>query len=146
MNKHILLGCIIFLCSSGHTQTNTSKDEAQIRAARAASNAAIAKHDVDGLAECLAPEFIMVTGNAQQFIGKDVVVARWKDFFAKNSTTFYIRTPAQVVISKNDTLAFETGTWKGINSYSAGGNYTAMWCKRNNVWMTRAELYISLLK
>jgi hypothetical protein len=42
----------------------------------------------------------------------------------------YLRVPTQITISSNDTLAWETGTWKAFNSYSNGGNYGAMWKKQ----------------
>jgi len=46
----------------------------------------------------------------------------------------YLRVPTQITISSNDTLAWETGTWKAFNSYGNGGNYGAMWKKTNNSW------------
>jgi len=127
-------------------QANAANDEALIRKARAASNAAIAKHDVNGITQCLTPDVSYIIGRAKSFSGRDTVIATWKQLFATNAEVVYERIPAQIIISKNDTLAWETGTWKAQHSYSAGGNYSAMWCKRNGVWMTRAELFVSLEK
>ena len=134
------------IVNQAHTQTNAAKDEATIRIARTASIAAIAKHDVAGITNCLAPDFAYTIGRARSFTGKDTVITIWKQLFATNPQVWYQRNPAQIIISRNDTLAWETGTWKAMHSYSAGGNYAAMWCKRNGVWMTRAELYVSLEK
>jgi len=102
---------ILFFAQLLNAQPN-AKDEALIRAARQASNTAIAKHDVEGIAKCLLPDFIMVRGNATHATGRDAVTADWKKLFATNPQVNYVRTPLQVTISKNDTLAWETGTWK----------------------------------
>ncbi len=146
MGRILFICCTICCCYLCQAQTSAVTAEKNIRAARAASNAAIAQHDAEGIVKYVSDDFIMVTGNAQQFIGKDAVLTRWRAFFEKNPQVLYVRTPTQITISKNDTLAWETGRWKATNSYSAGGNYSAMWCKRNGVLLTRTELFVSLEK
>jgi len=146
MRPMVFLVLLLMAGSHARTQTNAGKDKAAIRAARTASNAAIAKHDVAGIINCLAPDFAYTIGRAKSFMGRDTVTAVWQQLFATNPQVWYQRNPSQIIISKNDTLAWETGTWHAKHSYSAGGNYSAMWCKRNGVWMTRAELYVSLEK
>ncbi|MFX5603236.1 hypothetical protein ABTD90_22065, partial [Acinetobacter baumannii] len=71
-------------------------------------------------------DMVLVRGNSTHLTGKDTIVAAWKKLFSENPKVLYIRTPTQIVVSKNDTLAWETGTWKAFNSYSKGGNYSAM--------------------
>jgi uncharacterized protein (TIGR02246 family) len=146
MFKYPLFIAMLICAKTVGAQTNAAKDEALIRAARQASNTAIAKHDAEGVAKCLLTDFTMVRGNATQATGRDAVTAAWKKLFAANPQVKYIRTPLQVTVSKNDTLAWETGTWKAEHSYSGGGNYSAMWRKRDGVWMTQAELFVSLEK
>lgn len=142
MYRRLLLSLIItFFTLVLYAQAN---DEAIIRAARVESNKAIAAHDVDGLIKSMAPDFTITLGGAVTITGKDAVRASWKQLFATNTQVSYQRIPSQITISKNDTLAWETGTWKAVHSYSAGGNYSAMWCKRNGVWMIRAELFVSM--
>jgi hypothetical protein len=51
-----------------------------------------------------------------------------------------------IVISQNDSLAWETGQWTADHSYSHGGNYSAMWRKTGNSWKLAAELFVSLEK
>lgn len=58
----------------------------------------------------------------------------------------YIRTPTAIVISKNDSLTWETGHWTAEHSYSKGGNYSAMWRKTGNAWKLAAELFVALEK
>ena len=129
-----------------HAQANTKRDEATIRTTRDESNKAIARHDVDGLVKSMAPDFTCTLGRAVTITGRDAIYASWKQLFASNAQVRYERIPSQITISKNDTLAWETGLWKAEHSYSAGGNYSAMWCKRNGVWMIRAELFVSMEK
>jgi ketosteroid isomerase-like protein len=146
MPRLILLPAMLFCLKGLIAQTNAANNEASIRSARAASNAAIAAHNVEGLVKCLVPDAVLVTGNGLQFVGKETVAERWKELFKQNPQVMYVRTPLQIIVSKNDTLAWEMGKWTATHSYSAGGNYTAMWCKRDGIWMTKAELFVSLEK
>lgn len=146
MLKYAAFITMLFLSQSLTAQTNAKKDEALIRSARQASNTAIAKHDVEGIVKYLLPDFVIVRGNATQAAGRDVVMGDWKKLFAANPQVKYVRTPVQITVSKNDTLAWEIGTWRAEHSYSAGGNYSAMWRKRDGVWMTQAELFVSMEK
>lgn len=127
-------------------QAGPQKEEALIREAREASNAAIAGHDVAGITRWMLPDYTIVTGRGQQVAGRDSLAAFWKKTFAAMPGVMYVRTPAQIIISKNDTLAWETGQWKAVHSYSGGGNYSAMWRKVDGVWKAQAELFVSLEK
>lgn len=146
MRRLFFLLVTIFITQMLFAQANAKKDEETIRATRAASNKAIAAHNLDGLVISMAPDFTITLGRAVTITGRDAVQASWKELFATNTQVNYQRIPSQVTISKNDTLAWETGTWKAEHSYSAGGNYSAMWCKRNGVWLIRAELFVSMEK
>ena len=121
-----------------------NKDIALIRSLRAASNEAIANHDINKMASFWLDDMVLVRGNSTHLTGKDTIVATWKKLFIENPKVLYVRTPSQIVISNNDTLAWETGTWKAFNSYSNGGNYSAMWKKSDNTWKILAELFVSL--
>jgi uncharacterized protein (TIGR02246 family) len=125
-------------------QTNTEKDIMLINSLRTASNDAIARHDIDGMAKYWLDDLVLVKGSSYHLTGKDTIVAEWRKLFNDNPKVNYIRTPTEVRVSSNDTLAWETGTWKAFNSYSNGGNYSAMWKKRNNSWKILAELFVSL--
>ncbi len=144
MKKSIVSFSLFLLVQLSFGQTDHNKNIAMIKSARAASNAALAKHDIDKMSEFWLNDLVLVRGNASQLSGKDTIIGAWKKLFTDNPKVNYIRTPTQVIISQNDTLAWETGTWKAFNSYSHGGNYSAMWKKSNKSWKILAELFVSL--
>ncbi len=120
--------------------------DAQIRAARTASNEAIARHDAAGIVRDMLANYSIVTGRGQHVAGRNSVFAFWQKTFKVLPGVVYFRTPLSIVISKNDSLAWETGQWRAEHSYSRGGNYSAMWRKTGNSWKLAAELYVSLEK
>ena len=125
-------------------QANNDKNVELIKSLRDSSNTVLAKHDVDGMSKYWLDDLVLVVGNSSHITGKDSIVSLWKKVFSDNPKVLYIRTPNQIIISNNDTLAWESGTWKAFNSYSNGGNYSAMWKKSNNTWKILAELFVSL--
>ena len=93
--------------------------------------------------------FIVVAGNGGGTTGKDSASARLKRHLDQNPGLTYIRTPKNIFISDADTLAFETGKWIGLKTLQQnpkwlGGNYSAMWWKRNGMWKLRSELFVTL--
>ena len=141
------LFCLAFLISLFHfvsAQKNNQQEVSAIKTARMASNKFIAEHNIEGLAKFLLDDFVQVRGNATHLTGKDNILASWAKLFISNPKVSYVRNPTEIIISDNDTLAWETGKWIGINSYSKGGNYSAMWRKWNGEWKLQAELFVSL--
>jgi ketosteroid isomerase-like protein len=118
------------------------KDETYIRSARAASNAAIAKHDGDGVARYWMKDIVVISGEGGQYSGKTRLLSTFKKMFA-NSPSIFERLPSEVIIGESGVLAWETGTWNYTNE-SLHGNYSAMWRKINGIWLTQSELYVSL--
>ncbi len=123
---------------------STKESEAMIRSSRIASNEAIAKQNVAGIAKYWLSDFIQIRGNGSYLVGKDAITLLWEKSFRENPKVSYIRNPSEVIISKTDTLAWENGTWIGINSYSKGGKYAAMWKKRKGEWKLQSELFVVL--
>ncbi len=121
-----------------------NSDIATIKSNRAASNKAIAKHDVKGIEQFWLDDFVQVIGRGTYESGKENISASWKLLFNSNTQVVYVRTPEIITVSDNDTMAWENGKWIGIHTYSKGGNYAAMWIKRNGTWMLKAELFVSL--
>jgi ketosteroid isomerase-like protein len=139
----IFLFLLSFHCQA-FSQNTHNNDNATIKSNRAASNIAVQEHDVDGVWKFWLDDFVQVIGRGVYQTGKDSIIASWKALFKSDSQIAYIRNPEEITISDNDTLAWERGEWIGIHSYSKGGNYAAMWIKRNDNWMLKAELFVSL--
>jgi ketosteroid isomerase-like protein len=146
-NKNLLKRIIVpafFIISNNISAQTNNDDIAVIKSYRASSNAAIEKHDVNGISKFWLDDFVQVIGRGTYETGKENIAASWKTLFDSNAQVSYVRNPEEIIISDNDTLAWESGKWIGIHTYSKGGNYAAMWIKRNGVWMLKAELYVSL--
>lgn len=144
MQKIFFLFVIFLTCQLTYGQNKNEKNVDLIKAAREASNQAIARHDIDGISKFWVKDFVQIRGNSTYLIGKDTIISSWRKLFKDNPNVVYIRTASQIIISTNDTLAWENGTWKAFNSYSNGGNYSAMWRKDNDSWKIVAELFVSL--
>jgi len=121
-------------------------DIATIKASREASNAAIARHDIDAMSKYWLADFVQTIGRGSSLTGRDTIIGTWKQLFRTNSAVLYVRKPVQIVIGDNGIMAWETGTWEAKNSYSKGGNYSAMWRKIGGEWKLQAELFVSLRK
>jgi len=129
-------------CVSAQSQAQTDVDI--IKSSRSASNTAIARHDIDGMSKYWLPNFVQTIGRGTSSTGKDTIIAAWKKLFSTNSKVLYVRTPGDITIGDNGIMAWETGTWTAKNSYSNGGNYSAMWRKIDGTWKLQAELFVSL--
>jgi ketosteroid isomerase-like protein len=146
MLKTLTILILLISTQFAFAQNNDANDIATIKAARNASNMAIAKHDIDGISKYWLPDFVQTIGRGISSTGKDTIVAGWKALFKENKTVSYTRTPSEITIADNGIMAWETGKWTAKNSYSKGGNYSAMWRKINGTWMLQAELFVSLRK
>jgi ketosteroid isomerase-like protein len=121
-------------------------DAAMIRSSRMASNKALAHHDISGMAKYWLPDFVQTIGRGTSLTGKDTIIAVWQQLFKSNATVLYIRKPLTIAVGDNGIMAWETGVWEAKNSYSKGGNYSAMWRKIDGEWKLQAELFVSLRK
>lgn len=139
-----MLPALLFFTLAGKAQINRLQDDSLIRASRAKMNELIANHDLRGLARYWLKDYVRVAGNGSITIGKDSSLAFWAKSFKEQPTISYVRTPTEVIISENGLMAWENGTWTGINTKSKGGNYAAMWIKQDNIWKLQSELYATL--
>src|SRR5215510_10646492 len=142
--KGFFIFLFILFFHHAFAQNTHNNDIATIKSNRAASNQAIAKHDVDGISKFWLDDFVQVIGRGTYDTGKENIAASWQTLFNSNPQVSYVRNAEEIIISDNDTLAWERGKWVGFHTYSKGGNYSAMWIKRNNNWMLKAELFVSL--
>lgn len=150
MNQHVLLLSAILFCNQrpvvGQAHQPTAK--AIITAQRAASNAAIARHEVAGMAQYWLADFVQVGGNGGYKTGIDSVFVGWEKAFRQHPDAGYVRRPHRIALNPNGLLAWETGTWVGTwqqgGSFRGGGDYSAMWRKKDGAWKLQAELYVTL--
>jgi ketosteroid isomerase-like protein len=123
------------------------KEEELIRNARQYSNEAIAKRDIEGISKFWLDDFLIVRGGGVIVIGKEASKADWIKGFKETPQVYYERIPSEIIISKNNPdLAWESGNWKGFNTYSKGGRYSAQWKKKEGEWKLQAELFVALEK
>lgn len=149
MYKLIATLLIVLFAAPLIAQNNKGKDIELIKAARKASNEAIQQHDLKGIAHPMIDDMVSIFGNGHTYVGRDTTISIFKQRFSSMPDLVFVRTPFVIRISNNDTLAWEKGTWKGYRTdrktvNTSGGNYAAMWCKRNGVWKTRSELFVAL--
>jgi ketosteroid isomerase-like protein len=122
-------------------------DEQVIRQRRAASNAAIARHDTSGIGDILAANVVVVTSNSVHAIGRDVNLQRFADQFRTRPDVVYLRTPDEVKVFEPWGMASEGGRWTGSwtdadGKITIGGSYFAKWRKVNGRWMVESETYV----
>lgn len=128
-------------------QTPAGGDAAAIRAARAASNAAIARHDVDGIAAQWTADISIVTSTGAQAATREENAARMRTQFARRPDTIYVRTPAVIDVFAAWQTASERGEWTGRWTEPDGvvniaGTYLAQWRRIDGQWRIQAEVFV----
>jgi ketosteroid isomerase-like protein len=123
------------------------EDETAIRAARAASNAAIARHDVAGISAHWLPDVHIVTSTSTQGTGRDVNGQRMRQQFERRPDTVYVRTPTTIEVMTTWSVASERGEWVGRwtepdGIVDVGGSYLAQWRNVDGRWLIQAELFV----
>lgn len=131
---------------AGTTGAQGPREAAEVRAARAAQNAALARHDLDRVASFWTDDIVIRSGLGRVIESKTA----YKSAFAGDSDLVYNREPDRVDVSSNDRwpLAFESGVWTArVNSSGPPiirGRYAAQWIKRNGKWLIRSEVFVAL--
>jgi ketosteroid isomerase-like protein len=127
-------------------QAQGPREAAEVRAARAAQNAALARHDLDRVATFWADDIVIRSGLGRVIESKTA----YKNAFAGDSDLVYNREPDRVDVSNNERwpLAFESGIWtaraNGAGPPIIRGRYAAQWIKRNGKWLIRSEVFVAL--
>src|SRR5579863_79244 len=116
MKGIIFLFGLFLMTQLTFAQKTADKEVMLIQSLRAASNEALVKHDVDGMSKYWLDDLVLIRGNSSHLAGKDTIVAAWRKLFKDDPKVSYVRIPAQITISNNDTLAWETGTCGGITA------------------------------
>ncbi|TAH14262.1 MAG: nuclear transport factor 2 family protein [Sphingobacteriia bacterium] len=138
---------ILLLLSFHSAFSQNIQEEELISKARQYSNEAIAKRDIEDITKYWLDDFLIIRGSGIIVIGKEASKADWINGFKETPQAYYERIPSEIIISKsNPELAWETGNWKGFNTYSKGGRYSAQWKKKEGEWKLQAELFVALEK
>jgi ketosteroid isomerase-like protein len=146
MKKFSIFALLIILLNASFAQKNTEADVLYIRTARTASNEAIAKKDVAGVAKYWKEDYVEISSDGSLISGKENVVADWKNMFAKDSSIRFERHFRNVEFARGGgPIAMETGILVYTSPYTYQGFYTAMWRKINGVWVTQIENFVSIL-
>lgn len=122
-------------------------DEQLIRAARARSNAGIAKQDVAAIAAVWMDNVHVVSSTGAQTAGRNANQQRFVEQFKNRPDTIYVRTPTEIEIYPAWNVAAERGEWTGRwtdadGSLTIGGTYLVQWRKIHGEWLIQAELYV----
>jgi len=142
-----VLVLISVVCAADRPAAQASADEKLIRDARSRSNAAIAAHDVAGIARAWLSDVHVVSSTSTQTGGSQANQQRMARQFELRPDTIYVRTPATIEIYSPWDVASERGTWVGRwtepdGKLEIGGTYLAQWRKVNGKWLIQAELYV----
>ena len=140
-----VLVLVSMVCTGRGIRAQT--DEQAIRDSRARSNAAIAAHDVAGIARAWVSDIHIVTSTSAQTTGSQANQQRMAAQFKNRPDTIYVRTPGTIDVYGPWNVASERGEWIGRwtdpdGKLEIGGTYLAQWRKVNNQWLIQAELYV----
>ena len=124
-----------------------SSDEQLIRAARERSNAAIGRHDLDGIAALWLDDVHVVSSTSVQSAGKSANRERMAAQFKNRPDTVYVRTPVTIEVYPPWNVASERGDWTGKwtepdGMLEIGGTYQAQWRKIDGRWQIQGELFV----
>jgi ketosteroid isomerase-like protein len=141
--KWILL--TIILLSAHATFSQSNNDQELIRKSRQANNEAIARKDAEEMSKFYLDDYVIIRGSVVIERGNEENKESWKKIFKETPLTYFERFPLEIIISKNNpNMAWETGEWKGYNTYSKGGRSSAQGKKKEGKWKLQAELFVAL--
>lgn len=140
------LGALIALMLPAAKQPD---DITAIRALRGASNAAIARHDAEGIIAVMRDDVKVIVSDNIVTSDRDAVLARFRSTFADPNFITFVRTPRQVELNTDRTTASEAGQWTGrwhtdCGERSVSGRYLARWIRGKDGWQIASELFIPL--
>jgi uncharacterized protein (TIGR02246 family) len=153
MMKHLSLALLAFPLSAvaapspPHVAATPQfqSDVAAIEAARAASNRAIAAHDLNSFLPMFADDAVFTWSNGSHAIGKKDLATFFARDFTDPKFDRYVRTPNRVGVSDRGVRASEQGTWVALKRGTRyGGDYLAHWMKIGDSWRVVGELYVKL--
>ena len=153
MQRAMLGGAMLLsplvVCGQAAVRADSSADVRAIVAARARSNAAIARHDTAGIAREMMPDVTVVSSTSVMGTGVAVNVSRMAAQFARRPDTRWVRTPDTIAVFDSWGVASERGHWVGTWTEPDGplvirGSYAAQWRRQDGTWRIQGELFVPL--
>ena len=119
---------------------------AEIRAARAAYNAAIAARDVAGMRAVFGDAYVGIAGSGGEVIsGAEAMTDYFARSFKMPGFLGFVRTPDVVTVAQPPVRAMERGHWSGgSTSGRLSGEYLAVWVPTAKGWKLRSETFVTL--
>ena len=120
--------------------------EKAVKQVRQASNAAIKAQDLDGIAATLAQDCHVTVGSGEALVGRDQILAAFKEQFAEDATLSFDRRPSTIKARRDGLLAYEEGGWTAFSAgaATASGRYAASWIRTGDDWFIQSELFVTL--
>jgi len=125
--------------------TNDAKIAAQseIRALRAQSNAAIARHQADAAVKVMSDGVKIITSYGSIVDGANAMAELFREIFADDAFVTFSREPKDIHIG--DGIAAEEGHWTGTWKHRVvRGLYLARWQFKEGAWRIEAECFVPL--
>lgn len=147
MRNHILMLWMLVAVTGVGVTAQSPADERLIRESRAASNAAIVKHDTAGIARYWMNDVHITTSTSAHATGREPNQERMAQQFQRRPDTIYVRTPSTIAVLAAWAVASERGEWTGRWTEPDGvveisGTYLGQWRKIGGQWVTQSELYV----
>jgi ketosteroid isomerase-like protein len=147
MRNRLLILLMLMLAASVGGAAQVSPDETMIRDARARSNAAIAKHDLAGIAAVWMDDVHVTSSTSARGDGRAANQERMGQQFARRPDTIYLRSPLTIDVYAPWSVASERGAWTGRWTEPDGvaeisGTYLVQWRKIDGRWLIQSELYV----
>lgn len=123
-------------------------DEAQIRAVRDASNAALAQLDEELNMTFMTDDAFITTSSGALLAGK-ADLREYIAKFANDRPMYWVRTPLEIIVNADKGAAWEQGVWraywaddKTMDNPLNHGKYSAHWTKANDIWLIKSQLFV----
>lgn len=131
------------------TTTMTTPASAEISAARARSNAAIAAHDTAAIKREWMPDIHVTASTGTQTAGAEANARSMEAQFTRRPDTKWVRTPIRIRTFEPWSVASEEGEWVGTwtdpdGPVRIGGTYLAQWRHIDGRWRIHAEVFVPL--
>lgn len=129
---------------------DTAAAAREIAEVRAASNAAFAAGDVEGMLASIDADYVGTGGSGGHIRSREELADLFRRIADSPVGLHFVRTPERIEVAPDGLRAMETGRWEGrerrdgVEVTTVGGGYTAYWRRVDGRWVIHAELFVTL--